>query len=113
MLCRIPSLRLVAASGRLGGEMSRSRRQMERSSMKPVFALVSLGLALLATGGARADETLPPSPEARPVRTMVATVPANGEPVSLTGHIRARTEQSLAFRIDGRLIARRVDVGQI
>ena len=33
--------------------------------------------------------------------------------MSLTGHIRARTEESLAFRIDGRVIARRVDVGQI
>ena len=33
--------------------------------------------------------------------------------MSLTGHIRARTEESLAFRIDGRMIARRVDVGQV
>ena len=31
--------------------------------------------------------------------------------MSLTGHIRARTEESLAFRIDGRMIARKVDVG--
>ena len=59
------------------------------------------------------DATSPPSPgEARPVRTVVAAARADGEPVSLTGHIRARTEQSLAFRIDGRMIARRVDVGQ-
>ena len=33
--------------------------------------------------------------------------------MSLTGHIRARTEESLAFRIDGRMIARRVDVGAV
>jgi RND family efflux transporter MFP subunit len=33
--------------------------------------------------------------------------------VSLTGHIRARTEESLAFRIDGRMIARRADVGAV
>ena len=51
--------------------------------------------------------------EVRPVRTVVATARAEGEPVSLTGHIRARTEESLAFRIDGRVIARRVDVGQV
>jgi RND family efflux transporter MFP subunit len=38
---------------------------------------------------------------------------AEGEPISLTGHIRARTEESLAFRIDGKLIARRVGVGQV
>ena len=51
--------------------------------------------------------------EVRPVRTVVATARAEGESVSLTGHIRARTEESLAFRIDGRMIARRVDVGEI
>jgi RND family efflux transporter MFP subunit len=53
------------------------------------------------------------SAEGRPVRTVIAATRAEGEPVSLTGHIRARTEQSLAFRIDGRVIARRVDVGQV
>jgi len=31
---------------------------------------------------------------------------------SHTGHIRARTEENLAFRIDGRMITRLVDVGQ-
>ena len=77
--------------------------------MKPPSALAWLSLALLVTGGA----SPPPSPDVRPVRTVVATPRAEGEPVSLTGHIRARTEESLAFRIDGRMIARRVDVGQI
>ncbi len=47
-----------------------------------------------------------------PCEPWSSTAPAGGEPVSLTGHIRARTEQSLAFRIDGRMIARHVDVGQ-
>ena len=77
--------------------------------MKPVPALIWLSLALLTAGGA----SPPPSPEVRPVRTIVATRSTEGEPVSLTGHIRARTEESLAFRIDGRVIARRVDVGQV
>ena len=77
--------------------------------MKPASALVWLSLALLAAGGASPA----PSPDARPVRTIVATRNTEGEPVSLTGHIRARTEESLAFRIDGRVIARPVDVGQV
>ena len=77
--------------------------------MKPVPALIWLSLALLTASGA----SPPPSPEVRPVRTIVATRSTEGEPVSLTGHIRARTEESLAFRIDGRVIARRVDVGQV
>ena len=77
--------------------------------MKPAFALAWSSLALFAAGGAAP----PPSPDVRPVRTMEAVPRAEGEAVSLTGHIRARTEESLAFRIDGRVIARRVDVGQV
>jgi RND family efflux transporter MFP subunit len=71
-------------------------------------ALAWLGLDLLRTGGG--PPVLPP--DIRPVRTIVAAGRAEGEPVSLTGHIRARTEENLAFRIDGRMIARLVDVGQ-
>jgi membrane fusion protein, multidrug efflux system len=77
--------------------------------MKSAAALAFLGLTLFGFGGGSA----PPPPEVRPVRTVVATPHAAGEPVSLTGHIRARTEESLAFRIDGRVITRRVDVGQV
>ena len=70
-----------------------------------ILAAVLLGLAPGTAYGQSA--------EGRPVQTLVATARAEGEPVSLTGHIRARTEQSLAFRIDGRMIARQVDVGQV
>jgi RND family efflux transporter MFP subunit len=77
--------------------------------MKSASAFAGLGLLLIVTVAAS-----PPSPpDIRPVRTIIAAPHAEGETVSLTGHIRARTEQSLAFRIDGRMIARRVDVGQI
>ena len=68
--------------------------------MKPVTVVASLSLALLLTVGA----SPPPSPDIRPVRTVVAKPHAEGESVSLTGHIRARTEESLAFRIDGRMM---------
>jgi RND family efflux transporter MFP subunit len=54
-----------------------------------------------------------PAAEIRPVRTVTAVAGSDGEPVSLTGHIRARTEQELAFRIDGRMISRRVGVGTV
>ena len=77
--------------------------------MKSAAAFAGLGLVLLVTMAAS-----PPSPpDIRPVRTIIATPRAEGEAVSLTGHIRARAEESLAFRIDGRMIARRVDVGQV
>jgi len=77
--------------------------------MKSATTVACLGLVLFACVGASA----PPQPDIRPVRTVVATVSAEGEPVSLTGHVRARTEQNLAFRIDGRLISRKANVGQV
>jgi RND family efflux transporter MFP subunit len=77
--------------------------------MKSGSALAFLILALLVTGAA----SPPSSPDIRPVRTIVVNPRAEGESVSLTGHIRARTEESLAFRIDGRMIARKVDVGAV
>jgi membrane fusion protein, multidrug efflux system len=77
--------------------------------MKPPSALVWLILSLPVSGAA----SPPPSSDVRPVRTIVVTPRAEGESVSLTGYIRARTEESLAFRIDGRMIARKVDVGTV
>jgi RND family efflux transporter MFP subunit len=76
--------------------------------MKPVAVLACLGLVLLSA----CDKKPSPAAEIRPVRTMVATVKAEGEPVTLTGHIRARTEENLAFRVDGRMLVRRINVGQ-
>ncbi len=77
---------------------------------KSAAALALAALAFLAACDAKAP---PPAAEIRPVRTVVALARTAGEPVSLTGHIRARTEENLAFRIDGRMIGRRVDVGHV
>jgi len=76
--------------------------------MRSATVLVCLGLGLVA-----ACSKAPPPPEIRPVRTVTATAGTDGELVSLTGHIRARKEESLAFRIDGRMIRRHVEVGQV
>lgn len=87
--------------------------------------LIALGVAgcILASGAALASLGFDPfkmeggpaplPPDIRPVRTVVAARDAQGEAVSLTGHIRARTEENLAFRMDGRMIARLVEVGQV
>ena len=76
--------------------------------------LCILLLPLLAgLAGCKPAVSAPQPADIRPVRIVVATVHTEGEPVSLTGHIRARTEESLAFRIDGKVISRRVDVGQV
>ena len=69
--------------------------------------------ALIAATVAGCNRTSPPLPEARQVRTVTIEHGAEGEIVSLTGHVRAKDEVSLAFRLDGRMIERPVHVGDV
>lgn len=76
--------------------------------MKPLIALACCSVVFLSACNKKA----PPAAEIRPVRTVVATLQNEGELETLTGHIRARTEENLAFRIDGRMLVRHVNIGQ-
>jgi membrane fusion protein, multidrug efflux system len=67
--------------------------------------------ALIALTLAGCEKTSPPSPEARPVRTVAIEHDAEGEIVSLTGQVRAKDQVSLAFRLDGRMMQRPIKVG--
>jgi RND family efflux transporter MFP subunit len=71
------------------------------------LAAVAVLAALL---GSCRDEA-PPAPEIRPVRTVTVERRSGSEPVSLTGSIRAQDQVSLAFRLDGRMLERPVNVG--
>ena len=73
------------------------------------IAYVSTVLSLICLGGC--GESAPPAAPDRPVRTITIKARAVAEPVVLTGHIRAREEIKLAFRVDGKLIERPVTVG--
>lgn len=64
--------------------------------------------ALLTAGCAR-HEAAPPL--IRPVQTTTIGYGTKGEPVSLSGQVQAQSQTNLAFRIGGRLIDRRVSVG--
>jgi len=79
----------------------------------PMSRLSIVAAALIATTVAGCDEPAPPAPEARPVRTVTVDHEAEGEIVSLTGQIRAKDQVSLAFRLDGRMIGRPVNVGDV
>jgi RND family efflux transporter MFP subunit len=57
------------------------------------------------------DTEAPSAPEVRPVRIVTVEKLPGGETVSLTGTIQAQTEVNLAFRIDGRMVERLVNVG--
>lgn len=70
-----------------------------------------LWVALIAATIAGCDKPAPPVSQARPVRTVVVQRQAAGEIVSLTGQVRAKEQVNLAFRLDGRVIERRVSVG--
>lgn len=68
-------------------------------------------LAVLAVVAGCEPAAEPAAPEIRPVRVVTVAARTGGEPVSLTGTVQARTEVNLAFRIDGRLVERLVEVG--
>lgn len=78
--------------------------------MRPATLLVPLVACAIAAPGC-SKHAPPPSPAARPVQTVVVHYGAAGEPVSLSGQIQAQNETNLAFRIGGRVIDRRVSVG--
>jgi len=51
--------------------------------------------------------------DARRVRAIVVVFNGQGEPVTLTGQVRAAVQANLSFRLAGRLIERSVNVGDL
>src|SRR2546423_7401727 len=70
--------------------------------------LVALSLVAILVG---CDEKATVEADIRPVRTITVEPGAGAERTTLTGEIRARYESDLAFRIDGKIIERPVDIG--
>ena len=69
--------------------------------------LIVMALCLTCCNESDAPET----EQIRPVRAIVVQSRVVSETVVLTGHVMAEEEITLAFRIDGQLIDRRVSVG--
>jgi len=69
--------------------------------------------ALVAVTVAGCHKTTPQAADVRPVRTVAVERRAEGETVSLTGQVRAKDEANLAFRLDGRMVERLVNVGDV
>jgi RND family efflux transporter MFP subunit len=65
--------------------------------------------AVLASACGRGGEEQ--AEEVRPVRVMTIESHAAGNSIALTGRLQAQTEVNESFRIDGRLVERKVDVG--
>jgi membrane fusion protein, multidrug efflux system len=78
-----------------------------------MFKLQILCAALIAAAVTGCDKPASPAAQVRPVRAVTVERRAEGEAVSLTGHVRAKDEVSLAFRLDQRMIERLVNVGDV
>jgi membrane fusion protein, multidrug efflux system len=72
-----------------------------------------LAVLLMAAAVTGCHKAAQPSAQDRPVRTVTIERRADGETVSLTGQIRAKDQVNLAFRLDGRMIERLVNVGDV
>jgi RND family efflux transporter MFP subunit len=72
-----------------------------------------LTAVLIAASLAGCDRKPPQVVQVRPVRTVIVEHGADGETVSLTGQVRAKDQASLAFRLDGRMTGRPVNVGDV
>ena len=70
-----------------------------------------LGLGLSAATLVGCGESSTPPPDVRPVRTVTVERRAVADTQRLTGQIRAQDEVNLAFRLDGRMLARKAQVG--
>lgn len=71
----------------------------------------TLLVILIAATLAGCDKKPPAAAQPRPVRTITIERAAPGETLVLTGQVRAKDQVSLAFRLDGRMIKRLVNVG--
>ena len=73
--------------------------------------LASVAWTMAALLAACQREVEAPPQEIRPVRTVTIEKRDAATPVTLTGTVRARDEAPLAFRLSGRMIDRRVNLG--
>jgi RND family efflux transporter MFP subunit len=71
-------------------------------------AMLAVAAGTIAGCGASKDEPAP-----RTVQTMVVAGSTNQQILQQTGEIRARNEHPAGFQVDGKIIARPVDVGSI
>jgi len=88
--------------------MSLTDRKLALSKLN----LMVVGLALTFLVACQPAEQAV-APEIRPVRVVTVESRASGDAVVLTGRVQAETEINLAFRIDGRMVSRAVNVGDV
>ncbi len=86
-----------------------ARSETARRYHRSLGALSAVAMLALLTSCKHEDK--PVVEGIRPVRSITVEKQAAGDTVTLTGHVQAQEEVSLSFRIGGRMIDRRVNVG--
>ncbi len=79
-----------------------------RATRAAYCAPLLLSLPALLAG---CDKPAPQAEEVRPVRAIRLAAGGGGERVEFSGDVRARYESRLGFRVGGKIVERRVDVG--
>jgi RND family efflux transporter MFP subunit len=97
----------------LPDDSSRHRRRNAGTDVKHLptgrRALAAIAILPILAGCKPAEEVKPP--EVRPVRVVTVEQRTAGDVLALTGTVQAQTQVDLAFRVDGRMIERLVNVG--
>jgi multidrug efflux pump subunit AcrA (membrane-fusion protein) len=83
------------------------RRRSDRCWAEMVAAIA------ISAAAAGCSQDVARTPETRPVRAEAVEYRADGETTSFTGQIRARDQFNVAFRLDGRVIERHADLGDV
>jgi len=73
------------------------------------LTLIPLTAAILAA----CSKPAPPSNDVRPVRVMLLAFDTVGERSEFSGDVRPRYESALGFRVGGKIVERKVDVGAL
>ncbi|MFC0251857.1 efflux RND transporter periplasmic adaptor subunit [Massilia consociata] len=77
----------------------------------PSFRSTLLAAPLLAALLAACDKPAPKTEDVRPVRVITLAAGDGSERFEFSGDVRARYESRLGFRVGGKIVERRVDVG--
>lgn len=96
------------ASGHDGPANDKEKRQQPmKRTIPPALLLAACALTLAAC-----SREPPPAAPLRPVKLMTVGEGAGAFTTDLAGEVRARVESSLGFRVNGKIVSRRVETGQ-
>ena len=86
--------------------------RMSQSLLKSINT-VCLTLALLSLVACESEKSTESKAEIRPVRAQQIQLKKLSKPTSYSGEVKARYVTDLAFRVAGKLVERKVDIGSV